>query len=195
MRATRVLCLALTLAGAALPAAEALPLFATAKLGNASLDASFGDRFAQVIDGDDDSWGVGLGVRLGKRLAVVAEYQDLGSAPGVGAPCPQSADLCPAVLVPIEADSTATTLSAQLHWPLLRQRLLLYGKAGVVSWSSDVSRVLDAAEQALDDYDDEGLVLGVGLRVNLPGPLDVFGEIERLAEDFELVAVGVTFGF
>ena len=71
----------------------------------------------------------------------------------------------------------------------------LFAKAGVVAWTSDVSQALDAAGDLVDDFDDEGLMFGVGVRVNLPGPIDVFGEIEQLTDDFELVHVGVTFGF
>lgn len=195
MRNTLVVCLTITLLAAAAPAAEALPLFLSGKIGNASLDASFGDRFSQVLDGEDDAWAVGLGYRLGKRWVVMAEYHDLGNVPGLGSPCPQDVEACAAVVVPIEADSEATTLSAQVNFPVFRQRLLLYAKAGVVAWSSDVSQTLEAANELVEDFDDEGLLLGVGLRVNLLGPIDFFGEIEQLADDFELVHVGVTFGF
>ena len=61
--------------------------------------------------------------------------------------------------------------------------------------SSDVSQALEAANDLVEDFDDEGLLLGVGLRVNLIGPIDFFGEIEQLTDDFELVHVGVTLGF
>lgn len=180
---------------AAAPAADALPLFVSGKLGNAALDASFGDRFQQVLDGDDDSWAFGVGYRLGKRWVFMAEYHDLGDVPGIGAPCPQDAEGCAAIVVPVEADSEATTLSAQANFPLFRQRLLLFAKAGVVSWSSSVSQAAEQAGGLIDDFDDEGLLLGAGLRVNLPGPIDVFAEVERLTDDFELVQMGVTFGF
>ena len=195
MRRTALVCLALVLALAAAPAADALPLFLSGKIGNASLDASLGDRFNQVLDGDDDAWAIGVGYRLGKRWVFMAEYHDLGNVPGLGSPCPQNVETCAAVVVPIEADSEATTVSAQANFPIFRQRLLLYAKAGVVAWSSDVSQALDAAGDLVEDFDDEGLLFGVGLRVNLPGPIDVFGEIEQLTDDFELVHVGVTFGF
>ncbi len=195
MRRSQLVCLTLFLLTAVAPSAEALPLFLSGKIGNASLDASLGDRFSQVLDGDDDAWALGLGYRLGKRWVFMAEYHDLGDVPGFGSPCPQSAELCPAVEIPIEAESEATTLSAQANLPVFRQRLLLYAKAGVVAWSSDVSQTFGAADRLIDDFDDEGLLLGVGLRVNLPGPIDFFGEIERLTDDFELVHVGVTLGF
>ena len=176
-------------------AAPGLPLFLSAKVGNATFDASLGDRFQQVLDGDDESWAVGLGYRLGKVWAVLVEYHDLGEVPGFGSPCPQNDDACVEIVVPIEAESEATTVAVQAHWPLLRQRLLLYGKLGAVAWSSDVSEAVDNASGVIEGFDDEGLLLGAGLRVNLPGPFDVFGEVERLADDFEIVQVGVTFGF
>ena len=110
--------LVLALVASATPAANALPIFLSGKIGNASLDASFGDRFNQVLDGDDDAWALGLGYRLGKRWVFMAEYHDLGNVPGLGSPCPQNVEACTAVVVPIEADSSATTLSAQPREPV-----------------------------------------------------------------------------
>ena len=194
MRRTTLLVLALCLASS--PAAHALnPFYLDAKIGNASLDASFGDRFEQVLDGDDDTWAAGLGYRFGQYLAFELQYHDLGSVPGLGSQCPQEAETCTALVVPIEADSSATTLTAQANWPIAGKRFYLYGKLGVVSWSSDVSAVFDGASDLVDDFDDEDLVLGAGLRVNFIGPFDGFAEIERLGDAFDLVNVGVTIGF
>ena len=171
------------------------PFYLNAKIGNASLDASFGDRFDQVLDGDDEAWATGLGYRFGQYVAFEIQYHDLGSVPGIGSPCPQNVEACTAVVVPIEADSSATTLTAQANWPLFRKRFFLYGKLGVVSWSSDVSAVLDAANELVDDFDDEDFVFGAGFRVNFIGPFDGFAEIERLGDSFDLVNIGVTIGF
>ncbi len=195
MRRTTPACLAFVCLLTTAHAAGANPFFLSAKIGNASLDASFGDRFEQVLDGDDEAWALGLGYRFGKVLAFQAEYHDLGSVPGFGSPCPQEIEQCTAVVVPVEADSTATTLTAQANWPVFRKRIYLYAKAGVVSWSSDVSQTLEAAEELVDDFDDEDFLYGVGVRVNFIGPFDAFGEIERFGDAFDLVNVGVTIGF
>ena len=137
-RITLFLLVVLTLTVAASRPALALnPFYLNAKIGNASLDSSFGDRFEQVLDGDDEAWAAGLGYRFGRHLAFELEYHDLGSVPGIGSPCPQNAEVCAALTVPIEADSSATTLTAQLGWPFLGQRFALYGKLGVVAWQSD----------------------------------------------------------
>jgi hypothetical protein len=50
-------------------------------------------------------------------------------------------------------------------------------------------------EETLDDYSDEDVVYGVGLRYLLPGLLGVFAEFERFGDSFETVSLGATLGF
>ncbi len=60
------------------------PIYVTCKLGNTSQDTRLGDSFVKFIDGNDNSWSFGLGLRFGKYVAFQAEYHDFGSAPGRG---------------------------------------------------------------------------------------------------------------
>ncbi len=94
----------------------------------------------------------------------------------------------------MEADSTAISVTVLPHLPI-NERFSLYGKLGFVSWESDVSAIEDAGESFLEDFDDEDLVYGVGLRFQVLGPLGVFAEYESIADTFETVSLGATFGF
>ena len=178
------------------PAVAENPFFLTGKLGNTSFDSELGEVFQQFIDGDDNSWSLGLGLRFGDYLVFQAEYHDYGDVPGLGAPCPDDGSLilCVDALVPVEADSSAVSVSFLPHLPL-GERAFLYGKLGFVSWDSDVSEALDAGSRFIDDFDDEELLYGAGFRLLLPGPFAGFAEYEKISDAFETVSLGVTYGF
>ena len=136
----------------------------------------------------------GAGFRFGRHLAVQAEYHDLGSTSGFRSACAFDEPVCIAQAIPVEADSSAISLSVLPHLPLTR-RIHLYGKLGVVSWDSDISVLDDLAGDFFEQRSDEDLVYGAGLRVELPGPIDGFAEYERIADIFDSVAIGATWGF
>ncbi len=185
----------LTLVLAALAsAAAANPFYFTGKLGNTSLDADLGRNFRQVLDGDDNSWSLGLGFRLGKYMAFQAEYHDFGKVPGFGSPCPDAPEPCIEIAIPVEADSSAVSVSFLPHLPLSK-RLFVYGKLGFVSWESDVSEALGAGSRFVDDFTDEDLLYGAGVRFTLPGPFAAFAEYERISDLFDTVSLGASFGF
>ena len=188
---TALLFLALALAASAASAGN--PFYLTGKLGYTSLDADLGDSFSAILDDDDNSWGLGVGFRLGDYLAFQAEYHELGTAVGVGSSCPPDA-LCIAPPVPVEADSTTLSLSVLPQLPI-GERFFLYGKFGFVSWESDVSEISDAADRFVDKFDDQDLLYGAGVRLLLPGPFGVFAEYESISGDFETVSLGATLGF
>ena len=185
----------LCLAALASSAAAENPFYLTAKVANTTTDGELNDTFTNLIDGDDEGFGLGLGFKLGRYLAFQAEYHDFGKAPGLGTPCPEdSLIICIAALVPVEADSSAISVSVLPRWQA-SERFSIYGKLGVVTWESNVSAVLDTLDRATDDLDDEDLLFGAGLHYQLPGPFGVFAEYENIADTFETVAFGTTFGF
>ncbi len=193
MRPLRPLLLILALAAIA-PAAEAgNPLYLTAKAGNTSVDIDPGSSFRQLIDGDDNSWSLGLGLRLGRHLAFQAEYLEFGQVPGRSR-CPERLEVCIALLVPIEAESTAVAVSVLPQLPVT-DRFSVYGKVGVVSRETDIFTVTDAGKSFIDDFEDEDLVYGAGVRVLLPGPFGLFAEYERLGDNIDTVAFGATLGY
>ena len=195
LRFHRIAFLLLVLVAAASAAQAQNPIYLTYKLGFTSFDADLGGDFGQIIDGDDNSSTFGLGLRFGNYLVFQAEYHDFGSVPGLGAPCPVDAQVCPDIVVPVEADSSAVSVSFMPQFPLLGERAFVYGKIGFVSWESDVSEALDSGSEFIDDFDDEDLLYGVGFRYMLPGPFAAFAEYENITDTFETISLGVTFGF
>ncbi len=195
-RSYRTVLIVTGLAVLAQAAAAENPVFFTGKLGNTSFDADLGGVFKQFIDGDDNSWSFGLGLRFGDYLVFQAEYHDYGSVPGLGSPCPDDGSfiVCVTEAVPVEADSSAVSVSFLPHLPL-GERAFLYGKLGFVSWESDVSEAVAAGSRFIDDFDDEELLYGAGFRLMLPGPFAGFAEYEKISDTFETVSLGVTYGF
>ena len=185
----------LILTAAASTAGAENPVYLTAKVGNTSFDTDYdpGDPVNHLIDGDGGSWGLGVGVRLGKHLALQAEYQDLGSAPGVAYPCPDDV-FCIIPEVPVEADSSAVSVSVlpQLE---LGDRFSIYGKLGLALWESDVSEIEVTVLRFNESLDGEDFLYGAGLRLLLPGRFGLFVEHERIADLFATTSVGVTYDF
>lgn len=182
-----LLCLATaTLAGAS-------PFYLTGKLADTTLDADYGQFFIRSFRGDDDGWSLGVGLETGRYLAFQAEYHDLGLARGGGSPCGDD-EVCILILIPMEAETTAVSLSAVPQMPVT-ERLRLYGKLGVVSLDTDIRELREAGPRRIDSIDGEELLYGAGARYRVAGPLNLFTEYERLSDDFQTVSLGASFSF
>lgn len=193
----RVVLTTLILALAALvqtPAAEAGPFYFVGKLGATATGIDVAGGFNSVLDGDDNSASFGLGFKIGDRLAIQAEFHDLGNVPGFGSACPPSDPPCLALAVPVEADSSAISVTAIPNLELT-DRLQLYAKLGFISWDTDISAVRQQGSEFLEEFSDEDTVLGIGVRLQIPGPFGAFAEYERIADAFDTVALGATWGF
>lgn len=164
--------------------------YLTGKVGTTSADADLGESFELILDGDDEGAAFGLGIRLGDHLAFELAYHDFGTVPGFGTACRQC--LSPTVL--LDTDTTAVSLTVLPHLPI-SEKLFVYAKVGIVSWETSTSDIAPGLERAFDDYSDEDLVYGLGVRYLLPGPLGVFAEFERFADSFETISLGATLGF
>lgn len=193
MRRAPLITLLLALAALALaPAAEAGGLYFVGKLGSTDTGVDVGTGLTQVLDGDDNSSSFGLGLKLG-RWAFQAEYHDLGNVAGFRGACLPE-ELCISVAIPVEADSSAVSVTALPHLQLTR-RIQGYLKLGFISWETDISDIEQAGERFFERFDDEDLVYGAGLRLEVPGPVGAFVEYERIADAFDTVAIGGTWGF
>lgn len=175
------------------PAAQAGPFYFFGKLGSTDTGVDVAGGFTNVLDGDDNSSSLGLGLKLGRTWAFQLEYHDLGKVPGFSQACPPET-LCIAQALPVEADSSAISVAVLPH-VLLTRRLRLYGKLGYISWDTDISAVREQGREFLEEFSDEDLVYGAGLRLEIPGPIDAFAEYERIADAFDTVAIGATWGF
>ncbi len=94
----------------------------------------------------------------------------------------------------MEADSSAVSVTVLPHLQLTR-RVQAYAKAGFISWDTDISAVEATGERFFESLSDEELVYGGGLRLQIPGPVGAFAEYERIADAFDTVAIGATWGF
>ena len=168
--------------------------YLSGKLGNTSLSTQFGDGFSQAVDGDDNSFSLGTGFHLTKYFALQVEYHDFGNVPGLGSPCFDAAQVCPAVLVGFEAESRALSAAVLPQLPIT-DRFTVYAKAGIVAFESEVTTTFGNPGGVIGDYSAEDLLYGVGMRYLLPGPFDVFAEYERVADIADTLAVGVTIGY
>ena len=194
MRRAVLTTLFLGLAALALtPAAEAGPFYFVGKLGATATGIDVAGGFTSVLDGDDNSTSFGLGFKFG-RWAFQAEFHDLGKVPGFGSACPPSDPPCLALSLPVEADSSAISITVMPHMEL-SDRLQLYGKLGFISWDTDISAVRQQGNEFIEEFSDEDMVLGVGIRLQIPGPFGAFAEYERIADSFDTVAIGATWGF
>jgi hypothetical protein len=185
----------LTLLLAAAPAARAHEngLYVSFKLGTTDVDASFGDAFDQVVEGDDDSETLEVGFRFSRYWAIQGGYHDFGKVPGFGEPCTEDAEVCIPVLVPIEAETKAYSLAIVPQLPL-GKRLSIFGKLGAIALETEV-RDADDTVDFFEDFDEEDLLWGAGLRLQLFGPIQIFYEYEGIGEDFETQAFGATWQF
>ena len=156
------------------------------KVGTTDVNADVEESFNLILDGDDEGQALGLGFKFGDHVAFELAYHDFGTVPGFASQCPE----CLALTAPLEGDTTAISFTFLPHLKIT-DSFLAYGKVGVISWETSLS----ALEENLDDYTDEDIVYGIGLRYLLPGPLGVFAEIERFADSFETVSLGATLGF
>lgn len=160
------------------------------KVGTTSVDADIEESFNLILDGDDEGAAFALGLRFGEHLAFELGYHDFGSVPGFSSQCAE----CLALTAPLEGDTTAVSLTFLPHLPIT-DNFLAYGKIGIMSWETSIDEIGSGLENAFEDYSDEDLVYGLGVRYLLPGPLGVFAEFESFADSFETVSLGATLGF
>lgn len=179
---------ALALAGG--PATAAGPFYLSGAVGNTDAGFDASSAIDQLVDGEDNSWSVGVGFKLGERLVFEGVYHDFGEFLATQT-CPSEA--CLALFAPLTVDSTALTISFLPHLPITDE-FALYGRLGLASWETDISEALDGLPP-VRDLSGEDLVYGAGLRMQLIGPLGAFVEYTRVADVFDTLRLGATFGY
>ena len=189
-----VFCLLLLLVSSAAWAQPKRGLYVNVKYGQTDTEASVGDVFELAIDGEVDSEGYEVGWRINSYMAFQAGYHDLGNVVGLGLSCPDSQP-CPGLpLVGLEADTKAYSLTLVPQIPLTKS-VSAFGKVGIVSWDSDVVGRLDEATEFRENFSDEEIIYGGGLKLRLLGGLSIFYELEYLGDSIESQHAGASWQF
>jgi hypothetical protein len=169
-------------------------LYVSIKLGTTDVDASLGDAFDQVVEGDDDSQAVEVGYRWSPHFAIQGAYHDFGEVPGFGVPCREDDEVCIPIEVPIESETKAYSLAFVPQFPL-GKRLSVFGKVGAVALESEVRDAEGTAADFFEDFSEEDVIWGAGLRLRIIGPIQIFYEYEGIGDDFESQYFGATWQF
>jgi hypothetical protein len=168
-------------------------LYISLKYGTTDVDASFGDAFDQILDGDDDSQAIEAGFRWSPYFAIQAGYHDFGKVTGVGDPCPDDAEVCVPIEVPIEAETEAFSLSIVPQFPL-GKRLSVFGKIGAIALQTEVDDSADLID-FVGDIDEQDVLFGAGVRLGIFWGIQVFYEYEWVGDDFETQSFGASWQF
>ena len=168
-------------------------LYVSIKYGTTDVDASFGDAFDKVIDGDDDSKAFEVGFRWSPHFAIQGGYHDFGKVPGFGTPCRDDAEACTPIDVPLESETTAYSIAIVPQLPL-GKRLSVFIKVGAVALESEV-RDAEGTRDFFEDFSEEDVIWGAGLRLGILGPIQLFYEYEGVGDEFETQAFGATWQF
>ncbi len=177
---------------AATPAAAAdREFYVGFHLGLAGIDIDRRDAFDQVLDGDENSLSYDIGYKLNDFLAVELGYYDLSKVDGAIRPC---AEGVPCSDIAIQGKITAYSAAIVPHYDITG-RIRVFAKLGIVSWAANVEDATEDLEVTLVDVDDEDLIYGVGVAVQILGRFRAVGRIESIAGDIETVSAGIRMVF
>lgn len=183
IRALRPACVLLLCS--ATPAA-AQPYF-TAQLGYGSADLSLGEPYNGVVDDRSIMGGVTGGVGFGRRWAIEGGVTIFGGFDGRATPCP-SGQLCTQVIEPI-GDNDMTLYHVAFVPRVSIGDWRLYAKAGYYHAQIDTE-----IELANDDFTENGVLLGAGVRWYVSEPWSVSLEASRLDDHVYQLGVGIGWG-
>lgn len=186
---TRAVAAALILTSVATVATAEIGPYVGVSLGQAQVDASFGDVESSdfSIDGDDSAFKLFVGLELLGPLAIEASYRDFGSVTDAN-------DV-------ISATSETDGIDVFLVGRLPVGPVSLFAKGGFIAWDSKIetssSDSLGVPDIRLED-DGTEFAWGVGVAAEV-WKVNLRGEIERfeldLPGDITMMSVGVAFEF
>ena len=176
---------------AAAPATADRELYVGVNLGLAGIDINRSDAFDQVLDGDENSLSYDIGYKFNDFLAVEVGYYDLSKVDGVIRPCEEGV-MCSDIA--IQGKITAYSAAIVPHYDLTG-RIRVFAKIGLVSWAANVEDASDDLDVTLVDVDDEDLIYGAGIDVQILGRLRAVGRVESIAGEIETVSVGIRIVF
>jgi len=171
------------------------PWFVRGKVGQAQVDASFGEpALGRTVDDEDVAAAVELGRSFGRHLAVQAGYHDFGEYEALEFPC-EPGRICPEVLVPFELATMEITGVSLVLVPRLPigERFALVGKVGALEWEAEL--VSDTSGRTLETFDDREVLIGIGFAWDFPGGLGLQLELEGFSLDVTAATAGIGWRF
>ncbi len=168
------------------PAAVAQP-YAGVQVGWARADLPLGAPFNGTLDDGSIAYGFDVGVAFHDRWAVELGMTRYGEFDGRATPCPEGA-VCPLILREIDGND------AWLYRVALVPRFAvgpvrLYGKAGY--YRARIDTDIDLPD---NDFRDDGLMLGAGVRLYYRDPWHLSLEATRYDDNFTQLVIGFGWG-
>jgi OOP family OmpA-OmpF porin len=180
--------------GGSSTAAADSPWYVQGRVGQSSYQATVGQG-AWFFDGDDESAAVEVGYALNPYIALEAGYHELGRFGGSGSPCALDAVACVAIVVPVEADISGLSVAAVPRYPLT-DRFSVYGKVGVIDWTTDISHGSEIFGRGrIDSLSGQDLLAAVGAQVDFRRGFGVAIEYEELDFDVGSTSLGLSYRF
>lgn len=171
------------------------PWFVRGKVGQAQVDATFGEpALGRTVDDDDVTAAAELGRSFGRHLAVQAGYHDFGEYEALEFPC-EPGRPCPEVLLPFELATMEITGISLVLVPRLPigERFSLLGKVGALEWEAEL--VSDASGRTLETFDDREVLIGIAVAWDFPSGLGLQLEVEGFSLDVAAATAGVAWRF
>ena len=182
--------LAATLAAAPAAAADR-EFYVGFHLGLSGIEIDRNDAFNQVLDGDENSLSYDIGYKWNDYLAVEVGYYDLSKVDGAIRPCAEGVSCSD---IAIQGKITAYSVAIVPHYDITG-RIRVFAKLGLVSWDANVEDAVEDLEVTLVDVNDEDLIYGAGVEVQILGRLRAVGRLESIAGDIETVSAGIRLVF
>jgi hypothetical protein len=174
--------LIMTLSLLASPAAAFSQPYASANIGWASADYPLGAPFNGYADDRSVTYGVDFGIGFGERWAAELGLSGYGDFDGRASPC-VAGSVCTGVV----SDQTIeqSVYDAVIVRRFTVKHLRFFAKAGYYRANIDT---------AVADFDENGLLLGAGIRWYFDAPWSLSLEGSRLDDNVSRVAVGFGWG-
>jgi len=162
--------------------------YAAVKVAYAAADVPLGSPFNGVIDDNAPALGVDVGFGFGRRWAVEVGAARYGGLDGSGTPC-VAGDVCSPVVRPIGGNDT-TLYHAALVPRITAGDARFFARVGYYRANIDANIDLPGA----DDFHEDGLMLGVGVRWYFDDPWSISLEATRFDDNIRQLAVGFGWG-
>lgn len=161
--------------------------YVEAQLGYSSADLSLGAPYNGVIDDNSVAYGIDVGLGFGRTWAAEVGWRGYGNFDGRAAPCPLGGT-CPALLSDVSGiDVNILSLSIVPRFEI--GEVQAFAKAGYYRANIDTEIGLPN-----DDFKENGLLIGAGLRWYFNEPWSVSLEATRHDDNLYQVTLGFGWG-